>query len=242
MKIEDAAIAIIRPHLDTVQDYQRKRPRVTPPSTRKIPSKTQVWRRYCFSMITRQQRISNSFWNRVFLDRTWRTISESYPKKRPHFRVVQDTLHHLNIRFADSKARQICNAWDRDFATISKTMRTVLSHHHDRGYSNNCRSAELEVAHLMQVILSGCGVGPKIARLMMLWDPANGMGLDFRYVIPIDSRWVNCLIEAGVDPSLLNISTENRYRRVETHLVTAAYELGIFPCEADGIIFGWIRS
>jgi len=237
--IKNAAISIIKPYLSVIEKSRKIR------KTRKDTSKidyNNVWKRYCFSMITSQQKINKLFWTQVFQDKNWQKISGMYPKKKPPLDFVKNTLHHLKIRFADNKAQQICNAWDRDFTIIAEEINMALSHNVSQSYSFYIRLYELELIDIILRNLSGCGIGPKIARLMMLWDPENGMGLDVQHIIPIDSRWLNSLEKAGINSSLLNVSTEKKYRQVEDSLVEASYELNIFPFEADGIIFGWILN
>lgn len=237
--IKKAAISIIKPYLRFIKENRKIR------KVRRDISKidyNSVWKRYCFSMITRQQKINELFWNKVFRDKIWQDISGIYPKKKPQLDLVKNALNQLKIRFADSKAQQICNAWDRDFKSIAEAMNTTLMYKANQNNSYCIRLYELELIDIILKNLSGCGIGSKITRLMMLWDPKNGMGLDFQHIIPIDSRWLNSLKKAGVNPSLLNISTEKNYRQVEGNLVEASYELNIFPFEADGIIFGWILN
>lgn len=237
--IKKTAISIIKPYLRFVNKNRK---------TRKVRRNifnidyNNVWKRYCFSMITRQQKINELFWTQVFQDRVWQNISGIYPKKKPQLDLVKNTLNRLKIRFADSKAQQICNAWDRDFRLIAEAMNTTLIHKANQNNSYYIRLYELELIDIILKNLSGCGIGSKITRLMMLWDPENGMGLEFQHIIPIDSRWLNILKKAGVNSSLLNISTEKKYRKVEGNLVEASYELNIFPFEADGIIFGWLLN
>lgn len=237
--IKKAAISIIKPYLRFIKENReiRKARR----DTANIDYNN-LWKRYCFSMITSQQKISELFWTQVFQDKIWQKISRIYPKKKPQLDLVKNTLHRLKIRFADNKAQQICNAWDRDFKSIAEATNIILSHNANQSYSLYIRLYELELIDIILRNLSGCGTGPKIARLMMLWNPENGMGLEFQHIIPIDSRWLNSLKKAGVNPSLLNVSTEKKYRQVEDDLVEASYELNIFPFEADGIIFGWILN
>jgi hypothetical protein len=65
-----------------------------------------------------------------------------------------------------------------DFEALAKIMRQILNRYHRRkGYpQEKLRAVELELCRILQFELGlGCGIGPKVARLILIWThgPSN---------------------------------------------------------------------
>lgn len=192
-------------------------------------------------MITRQQRITAEFWRKIHSDADWRGLEESTEESPPSELYPNELLSRLGVRAPSIKAAQIRKAWNRDWqALASLGAKAFAELAAQRDNSSGCRDIETRLASRIQVELRGCGVGPKISRLMMIWKPHFGMGSVYRHVIPLDSRWQAALVKSGAALPSGVLLQETGYRAVEDEVCRAAYEIGIPPFIADGAVFGWI--
>jgi hypothetical protein len=130
---------------------------------------------------------------------------------------------------------RIRRSLDRDFDGLGAEMRRAFTATHDARRSPAIRRVEeVRLAVLLQDELAGCGVAPKIARLLLLG------AREITQVIPIDSRWQSALRGVGCDVTPSDLANERRYRDVEDELCEASYRLGVRPVDADGVGFGWL--
>jgi hypothetical protein len=126
-------------------------------------------------------------------------------------------------------------AFRRDFDGLAREIRCTFARVHDQRRDRDTRrSEELRLAALFANELAGCGVAPKVARLALAGAP------EVTQLIPIDSRWQGALREAGVNVTPADLTNETRYRVIEDAIVEAAHALGVRPCDADGVGFGWL--
>lgn len=192
-------------------------------------------------MITVQQRVNKAFTDRLDRDPTWLALTASEYRNRPPVAVLSDMFERVGVRFGATRTGQIREAWNRGFENLAWQIRTILRANHDqRAPAPKLRQVELEVARIIQYELYGCNVGPKVARLMMIWGHNDILGEDFRHVVPVDSRWLTALAAGAtsavaIDPRAL--AREDRYREIEDEICRAAYDLDVLPFEADKAVF-----
>src|SRR5581483_423003 len=166
--------------------------------------------------------------------------------RAPTLVSITNLFERHKVRFRNLKAEEVRAAWDRatEFEELGEYLRSILLWYHDRQRPlHELRGVEVQVAARIQEVLPRLGVGPKIARLMMIWNPArDDEHGEFFNVIPIDSRWKGKLQEAGADIQSCNLSSEQAYCSIEEDICRACFDLGISPRHADGAVFGWIPS
>jgi hypothetical protein len=228
---------LIAEKLPEIRAHLRNRPRPTPPAIRRAPTTGDLWRRYVSSMITSQQRITPDLWRLLDADERWRALQAGGPRACPQERSLVRLLRDHGLRFPTQKARRIRLGASRDFGGLADLARSILREAHDRTrHRRTLRREELRLACAVQEELAGCGVAPKIARLILVLTGT------FEHVIPIDSRWMAALESAGADVGRIAVAREATYQIVEEQIVSAAYDLGVLPVFADGAIFGWLET
>ena len=167
-------------------------------------------------------------------DPDWTRISHaSEDDVSPGESAIDEILLRHGIRNHRTKAKWIHQAWTEiEFKELVSRATSVLT-----PGPESPRVRELRMVDTILRECHGFGVGPKVARLMMIWIPEAGRGLDFRHVIPLDNRWIRALRERGVEiqGSLWN---ERGYREIEEEVCRAAYDLNILPFLADSAVFG----
>jgi len=235
--IYSGARQLVSPHVQEIRAYERLYPKSPVPSQRRTPTALELWRHFIKSMITSQQLINADLWNRLENDPRWRTLRAGGPGACPSERAIATLFKEQRIRFPKQKAHRIRLARSRDFAGIALLSRSVLREAHDRrSRPEKLRAAEVNLAVALQEELAGCGVAPKIARLLMRFTG------EFEHVIPVDSRWKNALDAVGVTVEQADFARENTYVIIENELARAAYDLGVSPVHADGAVFGWVQA
>lgn len=237
MTIYEAALAILtRPGvLAQIHQWLGENPL---PEHQDAPDAAAWWQRYCFSVITSQQRITDGFWAGVHEDEEWSAVAYAGANDpRPTVEALQEILLRHGVRRHLDKGRWIHRAWeDLDVDVIAQAGEDATTE------GTTSRASELQVVASLLRECRGLGVGPKVARLMMIWNPELGtMGVSFRHVIPLDRRWINALREEGVDIEP-NLSNEASYRAVEDEICSAAVDAGLLPFLADGAVFGWMNQ
>ncbi len=240
MPVYDAALAILtRPSVqEQVQYWQNLRHQ---PAQQQAPDAAGWWIRYCFSALTSIQPITDTFWNGLYEDEEWMAFVHAGEHDQPPAEAdLRDLLRRHCVRRHVDKASWLLRAWNEfDFPTLAQFGVDTIA----EGASS--RESELALVVHIYELLADCrklGVGPKVARLMMIWDPEAGtMGSAFKWVIPLDRRWINALRREGVDISP-NLSREVSYRGVEEEICAAAEAAGMLPFLADGAVFGWLRG
>jgi hypothetical protein len=233
--VTKAALKILRPHVGAMRSYAALNPMPEPPEKRIWPTQRFVWRRYVTSMITSMTRSSVELWDGLHDDPEWMRLTRGEPSACPSQARVRRLLVRHNIRFPAQKAARIRRAIDRDFDGFAEEMRATFAGVHDRRRARDVRRREeVRLAVLLQDLLARCGVAPKIARLAIMGAP------EITQLIPIDSRWMNALREAGADVTPTQLATESRYFQIEEAICEAAYRLKVHPSVADGIPFGWL--
>ena len=203
--------------------------------TRNVIKGIGLWRRYVSSVLTSRQRISGYFWDNLSRQPLWQTIWEGIEETPPRIDSIERLLREVGIRTPPKKAAWIAKAWKEvDWSRLAKDINSQVKAGHTRD-SNLCAVDVLKV-------LRGIGVGPKIRRLMLIWEPyrdANHGRWGFcPYLIPIDARWIRALNESGFSVSLADLNSEEKYREVENEVVDASASVGLLPYEADRLIFG----
>ena len=233
--VYDATRSLLERELRAIRAHARAHPFPSPPRTRTTPTANDVWRRYVSAMITSQQRDSVELWRRLGVDRRWMDLRTRGPHACPSEAGVERLLRDNAIRFPRQKAERMCQGAGRDFEALARVGREVLRSAHDVGARREQhRAAEVRFAEALQDELGGCGVAPKIARLMMiLLGP-------FQHVVPLDSRWQSALEREGAQVDRGGFSREATYRVFEDEIAEAAYDLRVLPVFADGAVFGWI--
>jgi hypothetical protein len=241
--VRDATVRLLEEKLEIVHAWEAGHPLA---AARVSPTVPQWWARYGQSMITVQTPIGPSFHAAMLDDDVWRkllfyTHDEMVWSEEAILRCL---LEH-GVRFAEDKVARIRRAWDdggfEEICTASESITARLS-----GMSSgpDQRPVELGMVDvLLRELPRGCGVGPKIARLMMIWSLENGIGAfgsAYRHVVPLDSRWLNEFRRLGVHIPREELGNEHSYRRVEQAVCDACYELDVLPFEADGAVFGWM--
>lgn len=152
----------------------------------------------------------------------------------PDESVLQNVLRQHGVRKHLSKGKWLSRAWNDFDAHAVAAVATRVGEQHELS-----RADELTVVNSLLRQGRGMGVGPKVARLMMIWDPQTGsMGSAYRRVIPLDRRWINALRQQGEDITC-NLGREASYRHVEAQICRAAEHVGMLPFLADGAVFGW---
>lgn len=200
------------------------------------PDAAAWWRRYCHAVVTSQQPIRPGFWEALEDDADWQALVEAGPDAvRPDATHLQALLQRHGIRRHLDKGRWIHRAWNElDVDALARASVSAMVG------GGTTRERELEVVASLLWECFRMGVGPKVARLMMIWDAGEGtMGGAFRRVVPLDRRWINALAEEGVDIEA-RLYSERDYRRVEEEICRAADHAGYLPFLADGAVFGWI--
>jgi hypothetical protein len=186
-------------------------------------------------MITAQTRSTMVLWDGLGADRAWHALRRGGPSECPSASALAALLRKHNVRFPAQKAKRIRRATDRDFGGLAAEVRRTFANVHDRRASRDRRRREeIRIAVLLQEELAGCGVAPKIARLLVMG------AREITQLIPIDSRWMNALAEAGHTVTPAELARETAYREIEDVLCDASYELGVRPADADGVPFGWL--
>lgn len=191
-------------------------------------------------MLTTQHLSTWKFWNELRGDGRWTAFLDG--KGRPTDRTVARLLGDYGVRHADKKARCLMKAWrfNHQFADLAGLMQDTLRSVHDAGAPPTTRRvAELVVASRVQSVLAGCNVGPKVARLMLLWNPGTDQRdpASFCQVIPLDSKWQAELTELGADLTSVNLNNEASYREVEDVLCEACFAAGVAPGLLDAHVF-----
>ena len=188
-------------------------------------------------MITVQTRSTADVWERLGEDPAWHALRGHGPRGCPSESRIASFLKRQGIRFPAQKALRIRRAVERDFDGLAKEIRRTFANVHDRRVSRERRrQEELRLAVLLQEELAGCGVAPKVARLLMTG------AREITQVIPIDSRWLNALEKAGHAIGTADLAHERTYRPIEDVLCEVSYKLGVRPTDADGVPFGWLVS
>ena len=188
-------------------------------------------------MITAMTRSTSELWDGLRADPAWRRLRREGPDACPPTLQLARFLAKHRVRFPRQKAERIRRSLRCDFDGLAREMRRTFADVHDaRRDRDRRRRAEVHLAELLQTEFAGCGVAPKIARLALLGAP------EVTQVIPIDSRWMNALREAGFEIRPPQLANERRYRFFEDALCEAAYALGVRPTDADGIPFGWLLN
>jgi hypothetical protein len=228
---------VLKPHAEAMRSYAATHPMPEPQARRVLPTKTWIWRRYVTSMITVQTLSTARLWSGLGGDPRWHALRRGGPERCPSRGGIATLLRVHGVRFPEQKAARICRAAaeGRDFEGLAKDVRKTLTLVHDaRLYRDRRRREEVRLAVAMQDALAGCGVAPKVARLALL-------GLqELTQIIPIDSRWMNALRDAGYVLTPADLTREDVYREVEDELVEAAWDLGCRPSDCDGVPFGWL--
>lgn len=209
---------------------------------RKAPSVSQLWRSYCESVVTIRTRVSPTFQDEILEDDEF--LEDLFGNQRTNM-PAHDVLHrHLadkGIVDAIKKAGYIRAAWNRDWDWLAKEIRVTMRDHHDKSESmRNLRQQELRLARMLQDELHGCGVGPKISRLM-LRSSLGGYDSPLCHTIPLDTRWQNVLKDNGVQFVKNVFSNEKTYTQLEDAICSAAMDMGFPPSVADFMVFGEIR-
>jgi hypothetical protein len=207
-----------------------------PPPQHTAPNAAGWWLRYCHSVLTSMQRIDEGFWDAFYADTDWLALVHAGAQDpRPPVAAIQNMLRQHGVRRHRDKGAWIFRAWDElDVDAMASAGEQAIH----EGATN--RESELLLVDSLLHECGGMGVGPKVARLMMIWEPERAtMGLPFRHVIPLDRRWINALESHGVLIEQ-NLSYEEQYRVVENEICAAAYDAGLAPFEADGAVFGWL--
>lgn len=237
MSLKRAAIKVLKPYVAEMRSYASTHPMPSPPERRSWPTANFVWSRYVTSMITAQTRSSRPLWDGLRADPAWRALRSGGPQQCPNGTRLASLLKSHGIRFPVQKATRIRRAVDRDFDGLAAEIRTTFARIHDRRVGRDRRrDEEVRLSVLLQDELAGCGVAPKIARLLIMG------ATEITQVIPIDSRWQNALAEAGYAISVGELAREDKYRALEDVLCEVSYELGVRPTDADGIPFGWLLN
>lgn len=233
--IHSAARQLIKEKLPEIRAYNRMRRAPPAPKVRRAPTTIEVWRRYCSAMITSQTRDTPELWKGLAEDERWMSLRERGPAGCPTERALASILRDHGIRFPSQKARRLRRAADRDFNGLASLLRGSLRETRDRKRAAGARrEEEVRLACALQQELKGCGVAPKIARLILV------LLREFDHVVPIDSRWQSALEGAGANVRSGAFAREATYVEVEHEIARAAYDLGVLPAVADGAIFGWI--
>ena len=124
-----------------------------------------------------------------------------------------------------------------ELPTLSQRLRVSETYVGKSALEERRRQEEVRLAVLLQEELAGCGVAPKVARLLLLLGAQ-----EITQIIPIDSRWLNALEKAGHAIDTGDLARERTYRPIEDALCDVSYKLGVRPTDADGIPFGWLVS
>lgn len=234
--VEAATRLLLNRCLVAIRQHQRTSPRSTAPQLRRHPTARSFWQRYLTAMITAQQRSSEEFWKGINADPRWRALRNGGARNCPRESTLVRILADNRVRFPQQKAERLRLGASKDFERIAAAARLVLRERHDTGARRAARrTAEVELAELIQHELRGCGVAPKVSRLMMKLPDG-----DFEHVVPIDSRWQAALDTAGATVDPASLAKESTYRAIEDQIVRAAYALRVEPMLADGAIFGWL--
>lgn len=234
--VEFATRLLLTRCLSKIRAHQRTFPRSEAPRSRRHPTAKAFWARYLTSMITAQQRSSEVFWQGINADARWRALRNGGARNCPRESTLVRILSENRVRFPQQKAERLRLGASKDFEQIAAAARLVLRERHDAGARRAARrAAEVELAELIQHQLRGCGVAPKVARLMMKLPDG-----DFEHVVPIDSRWQGALESVGSAIEPASLAKESTYRAIEDQIVRAAYALRVEPLLADGAIFGWL--
>jgi hypothetical protein len=235
MTLKSAALKVLQPHVTAMRSYAKAHPLASSPSRRGWPTARFVWRRYVTSMITVQTRSTPPLWIGLSADPAWNALRWGGSTNCPSRSALASLLTKHRIRFPEQKAERIRRAVDRDFEGLASEMRNAFARVHDRRASRERRrTEEVRIAVLLQKELAGCGVAPKVARLAFMGAP------EVTQVIPIDSRWINALREAGHTVEQSQLAHEEPYREIEATLCEVCDRLGVRPTLADGIPFGWL--
>lgn len=230
-----AALTVLRPHVAAMRSYAATHPMPPVPRTRTWPTTNFVWRRYLSSMITSMTRSTNELWDGLRADAEWNALRKGGPRECPSRPTIERFLRGHGIRFPAQKAARIRSSIDRDFEGLAIEMRQTFAQVHDRRRDRVARrEAEVRLSVLIQEELKGCGVAPKIARLLIMG------ATEVQQVIPIDSRWMSALDKAGYELNAAALANEKLYRPIEDVLCEASYRLGVTPATADGVPFGWL--
>jgi hypothetical protein len=235
--ITRATTKILTPHVGTMRRHAREEPVPKAPSKRTKPTAAHVWQRYLLSVVTAMTS-AEGLWDRLQQDeKGWQGLVGGGPSNIPSARRIEKILRTNKVRFPAQKAARIHESRKREFDCIALYMRVAFADVHDKKKSVlDRRSMELDLAAMIQDELAGCGVAPKIARLMMYGCEETAQ------VIPVDSRWQSALAERGVEVTPADLTNEQRYRRVEDAIVDACRLLRVRPKDADGIAFGWLAT
>jgi hypothetical protein len=230
-----AARVLLKPHIATMRTYAVANPIPRSAGRRASPTKAWIWGRYVTTMVTVQTRMTADFWTAMNGDPDWRAVVRGGPERCPSGRSLYSLLSRHGVRFPRQKADRMRHASGCDFDSLAAEVRQTFGHVHDKGATRERRRAEeVRLAVLVQEVLGGCGVAPKVSRLALLG------AREITQVIPIDSRWQTSLAKAGhvIDPG--DLVRESSYRRIEDVLCEVSHELGVRPCDADGVGFGWV--
>jgi thermostable 8-oxoguanine DNA glycosylase len=234
MSLYRAALTVLKPHVPAMRSYASTHPMPAPLERRAWPTVTWVWRRFITSMITVQTRSTTDLWNALNADPDWHALRRGGPHRCPSRQSLSTFLKKHGVRFPQQKADRIRRSVDRDFAGLAQEVRRTFESVHDKRVSRGRRRLEeVRLSILLQEVLRGCGVAPKVSRLALLGAQ------EITQVIPIDSRWVNALEEAGHVVKQADLAHEESYREIEDVLCEVSYGLGVRPIDADGVGFGW---
>ena len=241
MKLRDAARAIVESSLADVHARRKQHPDYAAPRRNGTPTPGQLWSRYCHAVVTSRQPISDDWIDRTQTTRPWLALADPNRMRAPRMESIRTALQALSIRDPVKKANWIRAAWYCDRAAPSTYAQSILQHYHDSARPlQELREVERHVARRLVDAYRGYGVGHKIARLMMIWDPTvDGyrVGRDFHNVIPLDSRWLARLRTHGVNVETFELQQEARYLEVEDELCRAAFEYDVRPSELDQSVF-----
>jgi hypothetical protein len=233
--VQAAARELIKDKLPEIRSYIKSRTSFDAPTVRRAPTTIDVWKKYCAAMITSQTRDTPELWAGLRADERWMQLRAAGPSLCPNERSLARLLGDHPIRFPSQKARRLRRAADRDFEGLADLLRSGLRETHDRRQRREAmRREEVRLACALQEELGGCGVAPKIARLILV------LLTEFHHVIPVDSRWQGALEGAGASVPAGAFARESSYVLIEEQIARASYELGVLPAVADGAIFGWI--
>ncbi len=187
-------------------------------------------------MVTSQSRSTPSFWNQIGADTRWNRLREGGAEECPNEKSIFTILKENGVRFPSQKADRLRKATRRDPEATASDVRERLRRSHDRFVS--ARS------------LTGRGRSPRrsFSRRNFVVDveslqnretysPTFGVSFPTSR-LPIDSRWDE-RVERWRSRDRHNRPREGNFalRVIEDDIARAAYDVGIPPALADGVIF-----
>ena len=221
--------------LSIVEDARKTKP-LSIPSTSRVNVMV-LWRRYLFSVVTPWQKIDDDFWDQLMAQPLWKQLmAESY-NRSPSVAQLRNMMKACGSRSPAKKAHAIHEALRKDLSfwtSMSAAVNRALK-------TGNERAFELEAVAAVSA-LKGCGVGPKVARLMLIYPDRPGCRPLCQNIVPIDQRWINYLTGYGCDLSGYNLKSKKMYLQLEDKIVAAAAEAGLTGVEADRLVFSGVQA